>query len=97
MDEKEYKKWIRRIDVLMRKKEKLRLYDLSLGVYQDDYKTSQRYTVYSYNDSAERKREEIDEMINSILKMLKKEGYDTDKIMEKYDTKKTNKGEVEKN
>ena len=59
-------------------------------------KQKQKFTEQAKNVAKPRPgKEEIDEMINSILKMLKKEGYDTDKIMRKYDSQKYDKSEME--
>ncbi len=93
MDERKYKKWTRRIDVLMKKKEKIKTYNLSGSAWQDYYTASERSRLYSCNDAAEEKKQEIDQMISEILQMLKAEGYDTEKIMDKYNSKRDSKDE----
>lgn len=93
MDDRKYKKWTHRIDVLMKKKGKIKTYNLSGSAWQDYCTTNERSKLYSYNDAAEAKKQEIDQMISEILQMLKAEGYDTEKIMDKYNSKRDNKGE----
>lgn len=84
MNEKDYKKWIKRIDLLMDKKSKIKTYNLSGSGWKDYASSREVDKLMRRNERAESKTGKIDSMIAEILEMLESAGYNPDEIMEKY-------------
>lgn len=84
MTQREYDNWIRKINILINRKNSIKVPKSSGSSWHDYSSSTQSSSPYRSKEEAEQAKSEIDEMISEILHMLNEEGYNTDSIMKKY-------------